>query len=331
MRICSMRPIIVAVVALVMTATASNAQSLFVRVESPVRPLFEVTGQIALPKQATPAESSADYRQRAIDETTQRFLEDTQWWPMLVAASGSARNTPGPVRAGDVFASIPVAFREVGRVKEDVIAAPVFGRRFRMFSAGTEVWKQYFVLYYNDTRDRVNVWCGRRSPPDEAMKPELTCFMASDSDWTGAFAVAGSPYFSSSFVKHIELADRAKPEVELQPSIAMPPVTLTLTYRGWTRQGPTVSAEVLIDGMAVQVENMREVAQDEQGFLVRFLDGAYRIAPGANAQRATVELISPVTRYDPTLIEVAARASATRAVDAELAQRAERAARRARR
>lgn len=325
-----MRRLLVAMIALVTTAAAAQAQGVFARADSPVRALFEITGQIALPKQASPPEGPADYRGRAIDETARRLLEDTQWWPMLVTAPGAARNAPGPVKAGEVVASVPVAFREVGRVKQDVIAAPVFGRRFRMFAAGTEVWKQYFVLYYGDRRDRVNLWCGRRSPPDEAMKPELTCFMASDSDWTGAFQVSGSPYFSSSFVKHIELADRAKPEVELQPSIAMPPVALAVSYRGWTRQGPVVSADVLIDGMAVQIENAREIVQDERGYLIKFFDGVYRITPGADAQAATVEVVSPVTRYDPDLIETAARASATRAIDAALARRAERDARRAR-
>lgn len=315
--------------ALALSAVAANAQNLFVRVENPVRPLFEITGMIALPKQATPPEEPAAYRQRAIDETTQRLIEDTQWWPMLVAAPGEARNLPGPVKVGDAFASVPVAFREVGRVREDVIAAPVFGKRFRLFAAGTEVWKQHFVLYYNERRDRVNLWCGKRSPPDEAVKPELTCFMASDSDWTGAYAVAGSPYFSSSFVKHIELADRARPIVDLQPAIDMPPVTLALIHNGWTRQGPTVTAEVLIGGASVRIENMAEVARDERGFLVKFLDGVYRIGPGADGQSATVEMVSPVTRYDPALPQAAARAAATRAVDAELTRRAERAAKRA--
>lgn len=326
-----MRPLLVAVIALVMTAATAQAQNILVRMESPVRPLFEITGMIALPKQANPPEAPADYRRRAIEETTRRLLDDTQWWPMFIAAPGAARSVPGPVKTGDVLASVPVAFREVGRVKQDVIAAPVFGQRFRMFAAGTEVWKQYFVLYYGDKRDHVNLWCGRRSPPDEAIKPELTCVMASDSDWTGAFQVSGSPYFSSSFVKHIELADRAKPEVELQPSIAMPPVSLALTYRGWTRQGPVVSADALIDGVAVQIENVREIAEDERGYLIRFFDGAYRITPVADAQAATIEVISPVTRYDPALIETAARASATRAIDAALARRAERESRRARR
>jgi hypothetical protein len=324
-----MRTTVFAVMALAMTAVAANAQNLFVRLESPVRPLFEITGAVALPQQATPPEEPGAYRQRAIDETTQRLIEDTQWWPMLVAAPGAASNTPGAKRAGDSFASVPVALREVGRVRDDVIAAPVFGKRFRMFAAGTEVWKQYFVLYYNGERDRVNLWCGKRSPPDEAVKPELTCFMASDSDWTGAFAVAGSPYFSSSFVKHIELADRARPQVELQATIDMPPATLAVTYRGWTRQGPTVSADVVIGGAAVRIENMAEITQDERGFLVKFLDGAFRLAPGADSQSATVEVVSPVTRYDPALPEAAARAAATRAVDAEMSRRAERAARRA--
>lgn len=319
-----MRLAMIAALAALIASFSAYADNPFVRIENPVHPLFDLRdARVELPKPASPPEDAAAYRHRAIEGVTQRLLEDSQWWPMLAPAGGEASNAPGVVRANGVFAAVPVTLREVGLLKQEVIGAPVFGPRFRLFAAGTEVWKQYFVLYYNGERDRVNMWCGKRTPPDTA-RPELTCFGSTDSDWTGLFSVSGSPYFSSTFVKLIELADRARPEIEPVAAIEMPTVTLALTYRGWTRAGPTISADVVIGGVATQIENMAEVTQDERGFVVKFLDGAYRITPGVDAQSATIEVLTPVTGYDRALPEAAARASATRAVDTALARRASR-------